>query len=235
MAHAFVLRKSSLNEEQFNKFLSHRLGPGAFGAFSGSNSNDGSYTNGGAAGGGAHGASFTHWYTTLTPHPSESSISSGFLKLRRPSAVPASVYKACLCGHDCFGSVHNTLCDSSLGFFTAKYGAPTQAGHLRDDLDVMVCAQGAIDSAEFSLTHVGSPHVALLSACAPYEVLGRGGMAANPTRALGGAGMRVQGSRCQHAHARRVALGLTLNLNPPPPPSARKSKPKRHCRPPAPH
>ena len=67
MAHAFVLRKSSLNEEQFNKFLSHRLGPGAFGPYSGTNSNDGSYSNGGAGGGGAHGASFTNWSATSNP------------------------------------------------------------------------------------------------------------------------------------------------------------------------
>lgn len=43
---AFVLRKSSLNEEEFNKYISHRLGPGAFGYYSGSNSMDGSYTAG---------------------------------------------------------------------------------------------------------------------------------------------------------------------------------------------
>ena len=43
---AFVLRKSSLNEEEFNKYISHRLGPSAFGYYSGSNSMDGSYTAG---------------------------------------------------------------------------------------------------------------------------------------------------------------------------------------------
>ena len=41
-----MLRKSSLNEEEFNKYISHRLGPGAFGYYSGSNSMDGSYTAG---------------------------------------------------------------------------------------------------------------------------------------------------------------------------------------------
>ena len=53
-----MLRKSSLNEEQFNKFLSHRLGPGAFGYYSGSNSMDGSYTAGrGNSATNGHGAS----------------------------------------------------------------------------------------------------------------------------------------------------------------------------------
>ena len=46
VSQAFVLRKSSLNEEEFNKYISHRLGPSAFGYYSGSNSVDGSYTAG---------------------------------------------------------------------------------------------------------------------------------------------------------------------------------------------
>ena len=41
-----MLRKSSLNEEEFNKYISHRLGPGAFGYYSEGNSMDGSYTAG---------------------------------------------------------------------------------------------------------------------------------------------------------------------------------------------
>jgi len=72
VAQAFVLRKSSLNEEQFNKFLHHRLGPGAFGFYSGASSADGSYSAGGHGRGGAsftNGGISNYHHAKSAPHP----------------------------------------------------------------------------------------------------------------------------------------------------------------------
>ncbi len=72
VAQAFVLRKSSLNEEQFNKFLHHRLGPGAFGFYSGASSADGSYSAGGHGRGGAsftNGGISNYHHAMRPPHP----------------------------------------------------------------------------------------------------------------------------------------------------------------------